>query len=49
MPKFDANISMMFNEVDFLDRFELAAKAGFSGVEFLSPYEYEVDEILDRL
>jgi hydroxypyruvate isomerase len=31
MPKFNANLSMMFNEVDFLDRFAAAAKAGFKG------------------
>ena len=40
MPKFAANISMMFNEFDFLDRFAAAAAAGFEGVEFLFPYEY---------
>ncbi len=32
MPRFAANLSMMFNEVDFLDRFAQAAKAGFTGV-----------------
>jgi hydroxypyruvate isomerase len=37
MPRFAANLSMMFNEVPFLDRFALAAKAGFKGVEFLFP------------
>ncbi|UNM94958.1 hydroxypyruvate isomerase family protein [Ignatzschineria rhizosphaerae] len=41
MPKFAANLSMMFQEVDFLDRFEKAAKAGFEAVEFLFPYEYD--------
>ena len=41
MPKFAANLSMMFNEVDFLDRFDAAAMAGFKGVEFLFPYEWE--------
>ena len=39
MPRFAANLSMMFNEVPFLDRFEAAAKAGFTAVEFLFPYE----------
>ena len=39
MPRFAANLSMMFNEVPFLDRFAAAAKAGFHGVEFLFPYE----------
>lgn len=49
MPRFAANISMMFNEVPFLDRFEAAAKAGFRGVEFLFPYEYPASEIAARL
>ena len=49
MPKFAANLSMMFNEVDFLDRFEAAAKAGIKGVEFLFPYDHEPKEIASRL
>ena len=40
MPRFAANLTMMFNEVPFLDRFEAAAKAGFTAVEFLFPYDY---------
>ena len=40
MPRLAANLSMMFNEVPFLDRFAAARKAGFDGVEFLFPYEY---------
>jgi hydroxypyruvate isomerase len=40
---------MLFNEHPFLDRFEAAAKAGFRGVEFLSPYAYHIDQIADRL
>jgi hydroxypyruvate isomerase len=40
---------MMFNEVPFLDRFALAAKAGFKGVEFLFPYEHPAAEIAARL
>jgi hydroxypyruvate isomerase len=40
MPKFAANLSMMFNEVPFLDRFRAAADCGFRAVEFLFPYEY---------
>ena len=40
MPRFAANLSMMFNEVPFLDRFEAAAKAGFTAVEFLFPYDH---------
>ena len=34
MPKFAANLTMMYNEVDFLDRFEAAARSGFKGVEY---------------
>jgi hydroxypyruvate isomerase len=49
MPRFAANLSMMFNEVPFLDRFALAAKAGFKGVEFLFPYEHPSAEIAARL
>ena len=41
MPKFAANLTMMFGEVDFLDRFGEAAKAGFKGVEYLSPFDHE--------
>lgn len=51
MPRFNANLSMMFNEVPFLDRFAAAAKAGFSAVEFLFPYDFpkeQVKEALDR-
>lgn len=49
MPRFAANLSMMFNEVPFLDRFEAAAKAGFKAVEFLFPYEFPVEEVAARL
>ncbi|MDK1386048.1 Hydroxypyruvate isomerase [Ensifer psoraleae] len=41
MPRFAANLTMLFNEAPFLDRFSLAAKAGFEGVEYLFPYEFE--------
>ena len=41
MPKFAANLTMLFNEVGFLDRFAAARRAGFSGVEYLFPYDYE--------
>ena len=40
MPKFAANLTMMFNEVPFPERFAAAAKAGFRAVEFLFPYDY---------
>jgi 2-dehydrotetronate isomerase len=49
MPKFAANLTMMFNEVPFLDRFEAAARAGFRAVEFLFPYQYSADEIAAKL
>jgi hydroxypyruvate isomerase len=49
MPKFAANLTMLFNEVPFLDRFERAAKAGFDAVEFLFPYAYKAVEIKSRL
>ena len=49
MPQFAANLSMLFTEVPFLDRFELAAKAGFKAVEFLFPYAFAAEEIRERL
>ena len=49
MPRFAANLSMMFNEVPFLDRFDQAAKAGFTAVEFLFPYDFPAEEIGERL
>ena len=49
MPRFAANLTMLFNEAPFLDRFERAAKAGFDAVEFLFPYAYKVEEIKQRL
>jgi len=49
MPKLAANLTMLFGEVDFLDRFEAAASAGFRGVEFLFPYAYDVQGLKARL
>lgn len=49
MPALAANLSMMFNEVGFLDRFGAAAKAGFKGVEYLFPFDYPAAEIKSRL
>ncbi|GAB3628502.1 hydroxypyruvate isomerase [Pandoraea terrae] len=49
MPKFAANLTMLFNEVPFLDRFKAAAAAGFRGVEFLFPYAFHRDQIADKL
>ncbi len=45
MPKFAANLSMMFQDLPFLDRFAAAAKAGFAGVEFLFPYDFPAEEV----
>ena len=45
MPKFAANLTMMFNEVPFPQRFAAAAKAGFAAVEFLFPYDYPPAEV----
>jgi len=49
MPKFAANLTMLFNEVPFLERFALARKAGFDAVEFLFPYAFPAGEIRKRL
>ena len=49
MPRFAANLTMLFTEHPFLDRFEHAAKAGFEAVEFLFPYAFGADEIRQRL
>jgi hydroxypyruvate isomerase len=49
MPRFAANLTMMFNEVPFLDRFDAAANAGFTAVEFLFPYEHPAEAIGERL
>ena len=49
MPKFAANLTMLFNELPFLDRFEAAAKADFKAVEFLFPYAWPAQEIKQRL
>ena len=49
MPRFAANLTMLFTEVPFLDRFELAAQAGFKAVEFLFPYAWPVQEVRSRL
>ena len=45
MPRFAANLSMMFNEWEFLDRFKAASEAGFEAVEFLFPYEHAPEKV----
>ncbi len=49
MPKFAANLSFMFNEVPFPERFARAAKAGFTGVEYLFPYEWPAHQLAEWL
>jgi len=49
MPRFAANLTMLFNELPFLDRFEAAAQAGFKAVEFLFPYAFAAQDIRQRL
>jgi hydroxypyruvate isomerase len=49
MTRLAANLTMMFNEINFLDRFEAAAKARFNGVEYLFPYPYPKEQLAERL
>ena len=49
MPRFAANLTLLFTEHAFLDRFEAASRAGFTAVEFLFPYEHSPDDIAGRL
>ena len=49
MPKFSANLTMLFTDVDFLKRFERAAKAGFTAVEYLFPYSWDKNQLVNEL
>jgi hydroxypyruvate isomerase len=49
MPRFAANLSMLYNELPFLDRFAAAAQDGFKAVEYLFPYAYKASELAARL
>jgi hydroxypyruvate isomerase len=49
MPRFSANLSMLFQEHSFLDRFDAAAQAGFAAVEYVSPYEHPAELVAERL
>ena len=49
MPRFAANLSMMYPDLPFLDRFEAAAKDGFTAVEYLFPYAFAKEELVERL
>ncbi len=45
MPKFAANLSFLFTERPFAERFALAAQSGFAGVEYLFPYEWPAEQV----
>lgn len=49
MPKFSANLSMLFTDTDFLSRFEQATTSGFSGIEFMFPYDFDKQVIIEEL
>ena len=49
MPKFDANLTMLYTEHGFLDRFAAAAKDGFKGVEYLFPYDFPKEQLAEQL
>ncbi|MFN5717641.1 MAG: hypothetical protein ACK463_24365, partial [Bradyrhizobium sp.] len=49
MPQFAANLTMLFNELPFLDRFAAAKAAGFNAVEYLFPYEFEKGALREEL
>lgn len=49
MPRFAANLTMLFNEVPFLQRFAAAREAGFEAVEYLFPYAWDKQELADQL
>jgi hydroxypyruvate isomerase len=49
MPRFCANLTMLWNELDFMDRFAAAARAGFSGVEYLFPYDHDKNRLAEQL
>lgn len=49
LPRFAANLTMLFNEVPFMERFAAAAKAGFKGVEYLFPYDFPAEELAKQL
>jgi len=49
MPQFAANLTMLFNEAPFMERFDRASKAGFKAVEFLFPYAFSASDIKQEL
>ncbi|WP_339800301.1 hydroxypyruvate isomerase [uncultured Marinobacter sp.] len=49
MPRFAANLTLLFTELPFMERFAAARAAGFDGVEYLFPYQWPADQLRDRL
>ena len=49
MPNFCANLTLLFNEHPFIERFDAAAKAGFKGVEYLFPYDFPKEQLVEAL
>lgn len=49
MLRFSANLSMLFQEYDFLERFDKAAQCGFRAVEFMFPYDYDIEVLQHKL
>jgi hydroxypyruvate isomerase len=49
MPHFAANLTFLFTEMPFMDRFSAARRAGFDAVEFMFPYDYDIDDVKARL
>jgi hydroxypyruvate isomerase len=49
VPRFSANLSMLFTEHEFLDRFDAGARAGFAAVEYIGPYDHEPEVVAARL
>ena len=49
MPALCANLTFLWNELDFMDRFAAAARAGFRGVEYVGPYDHDKTRIAETL
>ena len=49
MPRFSANLTMLFTDADFMDRFERAFASGFKGVEYLFPYGWKKEQLAEKL
>jgi hydroxypyruvate isomerase len=49
MPKFSANLTMLFTDADLLDRFERASQFGFKGIEYLFPYRWKKEQLAEKL